>query len=235
MRPTTADHDVFDFNALLHPATRFEHPKDVVRHTGLTTAELGSLPFGKVALTDMYKVEYLPGMMPATQGKSSFKIRITNRGDGSPATGLSLSLMPTMHMATMSHMTPVDGTITENVPGTYSCTAYYLMASGMGMGYWELKVQIGGMGGETATFYPSVGMAMGGTTVRSTLKGQSDLIAGMMSPSKRNYYLFKDGLTSGITSGFSGLRCASACTASIIRFNEASSNWWVVAVAVFLP
>ena len=43
------------------------------------------------------------------------------------------------------------------------------------------------------------------------------------------------GLISGITSGFSGLRCASACTASIVRFNEASSNWWVVAVAVFLP
>ena len=39
MRPTTADHDVFDFHALLHPATRFEHPRDVVRHTGLTTAE----------------------------------------------------------------------------------------------------------------------------------------------------------------------------------------------------
>lgn len=39
MRPTTADHDVFDFHALLHPATRFEHPRDVLRHTGLTTAE----------------------------------------------------------------------------------------------------------------------------------------------------------------------------------------------------
>jgi hypothetical protein len=39
MRPTTADNNVFDFRALLHPGTAFEHPRDVVGHTGLTTAE----------------------------------------------------------------------------------------------------------------------------------------------------------------------------------------------------
>ncbi|MHC2333285.1 hypothetical protein [Bradyrhizobium sp. USDA 4454] len=39
MRPTTADDNVFDFNALLHPGTVFEHPKDVVYHPVLTTAE----------------------------------------------------------------------------------------------------------------------------------------------------------------------------------------------------
>jgi hypothetical protein len=39
MRPTTADCDVLDYQALLHPGTRFEHPEDVVRHAGLTTAE----------------------------------------------------------------------------------------------------------------------------------------------------------------------------------------------------
>ena len=39
MRTTTAHDNVFDFNALLHPGTVFEHPKDVVRHSGLTMAE----------------------------------------------------------------------------------------------------------------------------------------------------------------------------------------------------
>ena len=39
MRPTTADDNVFDFNALLHPGTVFEHPREVVCHSGLTTAE----------------------------------------------------------------------------------------------------------------------------------------------------------------------------------------------------
>ena len=37
MRPTTAlDDNVFDFDYLLHPGTRFEHPREVVSHPGLT-------------------------------------------------------------------------------------------------------------------------------------------------------------------------------------------------------
>ena len=39
MRTTTAHDNVFDFNALLHPGTVFEHPRDVVHHPGLTTSE----------------------------------------------------------------------------------------------------------------------------------------------------------------------------------------------------
>src|SRR6185312_11669946 len=39
MRTTTAHDNIFDFNALLHPVTVFEHPKKVVGHSGLTTAE----------------------------------------------------------------------------------------------------------------------------------------------------------------------------------------------------
>jgi hypothetical protein len=39
MRPTTADDNVFDFNALLHPGTVFEHPKDVVAHASLGLSE----------------------------------------------------------------------------------------------------------------------------------------------------------------------------------------------------
>jgi len=40
MRPTTVTNDnVFDFQALLHPGTVSEHPKDVVSHPDLTMAE----------------------------------------------------------------------------------------------------------------------------------------------------------------------------------------------------
>ncbi len=39
MRPTTAHDNVFDFDARLHPGTVFDHPRDVVVHPGLTTAE----------------------------------------------------------------------------------------------------------------------------------------------------------------------------------------------------
>jgi hypothetical protein len=40
MRPTTAHHDnTFDFEALIHPGTAFEHPRDVVSHKGLSLSE----------------------------------------------------------------------------------------------------------------------------------------------------------------------------------------------------
>jgi hypothetical protein len=40
MRPTTALNDnVFDINALLHPGTVFDHPKDVVAHPNLSIGE----------------------------------------------------------------------------------------------------------------------------------------------------------------------------------------------------
>ena len=39
MRQTTATDNVFDFQALLHPGTVFEHPRDVVAHPSLTPAE----------------------------------------------------------------------------------------------------------------------------------------------------------------------------------------------------
>ena len=40
MRPTTAIKDnVFDLNALIHPGTAFNHPRDVVSHPTLTSAE----------------------------------------------------------------------------------------------------------------------------------------------------------------------------------------------------
>ena len=39
MRTTPAYDNVFDFNALLHPGTVFETPRDVLNHPGLTLAE----------------------------------------------------------------------------------------------------------------------------------------------------------------------------------------------------
>ena len=40
MRPTTAfDDNVFDFSALLHPGTVFDHPRDVLANTSLSVSE----------------------------------------------------------------------------------------------------------------------------------------------------------------------------------------------------
>jgi len=161
-----------------------------------------------VRLTDSYQITYMPGMgmMAPKTGKSKFQIRIVKRIDNTPATGLALKIKPLMHMVNgVNHSTPVD-IVSESTttPGTYDCTAYYLMASGMSMGFWDLKVDItDGTRTESAMFFPPVGMAMGTTTVRATLKGQaSDLISSMTGTEKRSYYLFKDGLVTASTTTF---------------------------------
>lgn len=163
--------------------------------TGLTADKIGELPFSTIALTGTYKVEYVQGMMSAMEGKTTFDLKVTNRSNGQAAPGLSVSLMPVMYMSTKSHATPVDSVV-DNGDGTYSCTIHYLMAStmnGTSMGYWELKVMIGGMMDETAYFYPSVMMSMSGDTVKATLKGQNDKITSMSMTSSRSYYCFNEG------------------------------------------
>ena len=174
-------------------------------HTGLTPSDIAFLPFAKVVLTDTYRVEYVPGMAAASQGKTSFKIKVSNRSDGTAAAGLTLKLMPMMHMATMSHATPVDTVVESGTGGTYNCTAYYLMASGPGMGFWDMKIMIGtGMSAESATFHPAVGMAMGASTFKINLNGTMDMATSMTNTmgSKRTYMLFNDGVISGMTSTF---------------------------------
>lgn len=163
-------------------------------HCSLTPDKIGILPFSKTALTSNYKVEYIPGMMGAAQGKTAFKIKASSISGGTAVSGATLTLNPTMYMSTMNHGTPVDTCSESATAGTYDCTAYYLMASGSGMGYWKLQV---GVNTETATFYPSVAMAMGTDTVSSTLRFSTDNYPGMMGASVRPYYVFKDVLTAG--------------------------------------
>ena len=164
---------------------------------GLDSDQVGVPVFAKVAMSASYKVEYIPGMMAAMEGKTKFTLRISDANGA--VTGLSPSLMPLMHMASgMKHSAPTTA-CAENAQtvGDYDCTVYYLMpstmAGGMSMGYWELKVMPDM--NESVTFYPQVMMAMGDTP-KVKVKGQADLIKDMMGmDEKRNYYIFKDSLT----------------------------------------
>jgi hypothetical protein len=168
--------------------------------TGLGADAIGTPPFGTVAVGATYAVEYLAGGMGAVAGKTTFQLRITDADNGDGVNGVSVTLMPMMHMAAHNHSTPVDGCVDSGSGGIYDCTLYYLMASsmnGVAMGYWDLQVNVGGMGGDVLHFYPTVGMAMG-DTAQARLKGQADMVGGMMGPEKRTYYLFKSGL-SGMT------------------------------------
>ncbi|OGR04630.1 MAG: hypothetical protein A2511_11970 [Deltaproteobacteria bacterium RIFOXYD12_FULL_50_9] len=165
-----------------------------------TQFETAMTAMANVRLTNSYRVTYLPGMgmMAPKEGKSQFQIRV-EKHDNTPAAGLALKIKPMMHMNDgKNHSTPVD-IVSESstTPGTYDCTAYYLMASGPTMGFWDMKVDItDGITTESTMFFPPVGMVMGAKP-RATLKGVNDLIVGT-PPEKRSYFLFNDGLMSGM-------------------------------------
>ena len=173
--------------------------------TSLTNTEIGILPFAQLAMTDSYKLQYVPGMMKAMEGKTTFKVKITDL-ENNPVTDLSPMLMPMMNMASHSHSTPKGSFVEDEAEeGTYIATVYFVMASqmssGMSMGYWDLKVSVGE---ESAHFYPPVMMAMGDTAL-AKLKDQNDEIQSMdsmMMP--RPYFLFNNGLsTAGDNHDFS--------------------------------
>lgn len=144
--------------------------------------------------TPGYNVELIESEMGLTTGKSSFQLKVTKKSDGSVATGLasSIVLYPLMHMSTMDHSNPVpaDAVTESSTAGVYDCTLFFTMATMSAAEYWELQVTLDG---ETTTFTPNVGMAMGSDTVRATLKNNSDMIMSMDGTmSARSYYLFKD-------------------------------------------
>lgn len=152
------------------------------------------------SLLPKYIVEYVPGtgMKAPKQGRTAFQLKITKTADGSAATGLSPQVTLLMTMTNGDkHSTPMDSLAESATPGTYDCTVYYLMASGPNMGTWEMTVKVDG---ETTKFTPDVAMAMGTDTAMAKLKGQSDLISMPTGTEKRSYYLFNDGLVSGMTS-----------------------------------
>ena len=176
--------------------------------TGLDNSQIGMLPFSKVALTGLtagaYKVEYIPGMMDAMQGRTDFTLKITDdSGNPVSASGnppVELELM--MYMSDRKHSTP-DLDCEEVFAGEYDCTVYYVMPSvmstGDSMGFWQINVTVDS---KTAVFYPKVMMAMGDTT-RVLLKGiVPDTISMMGEQVSRPYNLFRDSLELNSTSGY---------------------------------
>jgi hypothetical protein len=153
-------------------------------------------PVNASVTTASYKVEYIP-VTTATAGKSVFKIKLSNKTTGAAVTGKTITLQPTMTMlAGANHATPFEA-ITDNGDGTYSGTIYYVMASvaadGTPMGTWKLDFTVDG---ETASFTPTVEMAMAAkTTALIKLKGIDDKIGSMGSMVGRTYQLFNDGIS----------------------------------------
>jgi len=165
--------------------------------TGLDNSQIGMLPFAKVATTGLtagaYTVEYEPGMMDAMQGKTMFKLHITD-DFGNAVTGTTVTTMFMMYMEDRKHSTPDLDCTESGTAGTYDCTVYYVMPSvmstGDSMGFWQIKVMVDM---KTAVFYPKVMMAMGDTS-RVLLKGISDTISMMGEVVSRPYNIFRESL-----------------------------------------
>jgi YtkA-like protein len=176
-------------------------------------------PTNESVTTATFKVEYVP-VTTAKTGKSTFKIKVTNKTTGAAVAGKTITFTPTMNMPSMSHSTPCEA-LKDNADGTYSGTIYYNMAStntdGTSMGTWELKFAVDG---EVATFNPSVAMSTG-TTNRATLKGVTDVIGSMTGTSKRTYNLFNDSSTFGMSSTFR-LFIAASDESTMMRFPTVS-------------
>jgi hypothetical protein len=161
----------------------------------LSSDKISAPPCGKLSLTDNYRVEYLPASGGDLTARDSFRLKITHRNDGTPATGLasSIVLTPLMVMSSMSGSTTWPGAVTESTePGTYSGTLYYSMAStGLDM-YWKLSVAIGT---ETAVFYPNVAALPAGNTVSAKLSSNADKVGA----SNRTYRIWRDTVAAGVT------------------------------------
>ena len=146
----------------------------------------------RTVTTSSYKISYLKKGM-SVSGKNNFLVNITDL-DGAAQAGLTVSLMPMMYMADITHTTPVDG-CTDSGNGFYDCTIYYVMASkmmdGMSMGEWDLKVMADG---EAAHFYPEVMMAMGDTPVDMQKNSNLTMTMNEMT-SARTFQIFKSELT----------------------------------------
>lgn len=157
--------------------------------------------FSQMNLTSGYRIEYVLDMSTmAKAGKSKLQLHIMDLG-GNDVPDLTPTLMPMMHMAAMSHSTPLTDVTYDVDSGLYTATIYYLMStimSDMSMGYWDLGVTVDN---ETVHFYPNVMMSMGDTP-KVVLNGVSDQIMTMDGLSvPREYDVFKDSLKEGEVMG----------------------------------
>jgi len=101
MRPTTAFHDnVFDLNALLHPGTIFNHPRDVVANPSLSISEkraiLASWASDASAIASCPSLRAPPGLKaPVTIDEILEALRELDGGPSNPPGGRPYRLRST--------------------------------------------------------------------------------------------------------------------------------------------
>jgi len=171
--------------------------------TGLNTGKVGQIKFNNTAISENYTYTLTPPEMGASEGKTTFKLTVTD--SNGPVVGETPMMMPMMYMASgHMHSTPSTGCSMTDASGVAECTVYFLMPSVMGngdvMGNWDLMFSVGmGDNAESVHFFPKVMMAMGDDTVKLKLEGGAgdlDHVQDMMgNDAGRKYYIFKEAVT----------------------------------------
>lgn len=189
--------------------------------TKLTADKVEAPASGTISLTGSYRVEYLAPAGGDVAGRNTFLFKVTERSDGSAATGLAsgIVLSPLMVMGSMSGASSWPNAVVETAtPGTYSGTVYYSMAtSGMGM-YWRLGIVIGS---ESAIFYPRVAALPAGNTVSARLSNNSD----RAGTGNRTYRIWRDSLTPSTGGGYDLTVFVSSTDAGYAQPVFAGQQW----------
>ncbi len=142
--------------------------------SGISPGQVGVLAFNKKAVSKNYQFELTPQSKPM-KGKSVFDLKITDHSNAA-VVGVTPTMQLWMYMSNHGHSNPHAGCTKTDAEGTSQCTAYFTMASGKGMGNWELTFSVGtGDNQEKARFFPSVGMPMGEDTAWLPLYGTDSL------------------------------------------------------------
>ena len=92
MRPTTAfDDNVFDINALLHPGTVFDHPREVLAHPSLSVSEKRAIlaSWASDASASRPRCEHLraPARLPSTKSPMPVNSTMNSLPTGASRTG----------------------------------------------------------------------------------------------------------------------------------------------------
>lgn len=171
----------------------------------------------------------LVGSPSLNVGKSVFQVKITDAA-GQGLSGLNPLIVPTMDMGTMVHTTPVDTTV-DNGNGTYTVTAYFLMAS---MGHqWYLKFY---ESTGSQQFAPAITITVGGmSTARVSISSSNDQYSNMETATNRPYFVFIDEITESggqhTVKVFAAVRKSMTAHPSLtdgLELLDATGNTWVV-------
>jgi len=137
-------------------ANNLPPPMDGSVSSRVVTVGLNQVAVGSLTLSTILPMTNIP-----FTGKTTQRIALSDPNTGAALTsGYTVTVAPVMHMPTMTHACPMGAVVPDaTVVGAFDVDLYYLMASGAGMGLWDVAVTVSdGSNSAVAHFNPTVAM-----------------------------------------------------------------------------